>query len=81
MNNKFAYGSKNFIKGLMESKVGKMRERKRSISWKILNMPLTAHKLGRILWKHCLKQEEVAILLVVIREVSLGLETSWQPLG
>ena len=32
MNNKFAYGSKNFIKGLMESKVGKMRERKRSIS-------------------------------------------------
>ena len=43
-------------------------------SWKILNMPLTAHKLGRILWKYCLRKEKVAIVLVISKEASLGLE-------
>lgn len=37
-------------------------------------MPLTAHKLGRILWKHCLRKEKVAIVLVISKEASLGVE-------
>lgn len=48
-----------------------MRKRKRSITWKILNMPLTAHKLGRILCENIVWRKRK--LLFVIREVSLGL--------